>query len=650
MTSRFLTLLTSLLCASGVTVAFADDAKLTGKAFGSGAWDYATGAPSETVNTAADAFDGDLNTFFASEERSRTYAALDLGEPHIITRVGWSPRNDTFGPGRVVLGVFQGANSPDFMDALPLYIITETGVIGQTDYADVDCSRGFRYVRYVGPADARCNIAEIEFYGHPGEGDDSHLYQFTNIPTVAVNTVNAQEPYDKEHNIDCNVIILDNNTIDVEAIATTRERGNASRNFPKKPWRIKFDKKQKVLSSPAKAKKWCLINNYGDKTLMRNEVAFEVSRRMQMAFTPFIRSVDVVMNGEYKGTYQLCDQVELNEGRIEGVEMEKEDIEGDALTGAYHIEIDAYADQEESWFMSSRGVPVTIKSPDEDDITKEQRDYIEKAFNRMETAVIGGYTSGTRNYRNYMDTDSWQRHMLIEEIVANPDQLWSIHCVKQRGDDHIAVACVWDFDIALDNDIRFPESGKINNFLWTISTSAGTVRDIYRAAFEKDAQGAAEIKALWAKARTEYDITPEGLKAYIDEQEANLARSQKLNFMRWPILGDKVHNNWQALGSWEAEVDYIRTFIETRINTLDKVIGYDANSALTDVAAAKGTVSVSAEGSVITEGFAHDATYTVYTVAGAVAASGKCGTASAPLAPGFYVVSADGTNVKIAVK
>ena len=126
--------------------------------------DYKTNDPTTEVNTCADAFDGDLSTFFASYDRSYTWAGLDLGRPHVITRVGWSPRNDGQGEKRVLLGVFEGANSPDFMDALPLYIITEKGKIGQMSYADVDCSRGFRYVRYVGPSDARCNVAELELW------------------------------------------------------------------------------------------------------------------------------------------------------------------------------------------------------------------------------------------------------------------------------------------------------------------------------------------------------------------------------------------------------------------------------------------------------------------------------------------------------
>ena len=290
------------------------DELLTGHVIGTSvSVDYNTNGQSTTVNTCKDAFDGDLNTYFASYDRSYTWAGLDLGNAHVITRVGWSPRNDGQGEDRVILGVFEGANSPDFMDALPLYLITEKGKIGQMSYADVNCSKGFRYVRYIGPSNARCNIAELEFYGHEGAGDDSHLYQVTNLPTVSIHTKDGVIPYDKEHEIVSHfTIISDNGTKLLSEPGTTRERGNASRDFPKKPYRIKFDEKQRVLDAPAKAKKWTLINNYGDKTLMRNLLAFELSKRLGMPYTPYGAAVDVLLNGEYKGCYQLCDQIQVH--------------------------------------------------------------------------------------------------------------------------------------------------------------------------------------------------------------------------------------------------------------------------------------------------------------------------------------------------
>ena len=398
--------------------------KLTGTVIGTTeSVDYSTSQKSTTVNTREMAFDGNLNTCFASWERSYTWTGLDLGTPHVITRVGWSPRNDGKGEERVLLGVFEGANREDFMDALPLYIIKEKGTIGQMSYATVDCSRGFRYVRYVGPSDARCNIAELEFYGNEGEGDDSHLSQLTNLPTVSIHTQDGVIPYDKETDISSQIAIISKNgTSLLYEPGGVRERGNASRSFPKKPYRIKFDKKQKPLDAPAKAKKWTLINNYGDKTLMRNLLAFELSRKMGMPYTPFGTAVDVLLNGEYKGCYQLCDQVEVNPGRVEITEMAPEDNTGDALTGGYFIEVDAYAYDEVSWFNSNNGNPVTIKSPDEDAITTNQHEYIRQFFNKVEN-----------QWKTYLDLNTFLRHFLVGELSGNTDTYWSTYMYKDRG-------------------------------------------------------------------------------------------------------------------------------------------------------------------------------------------------------------------------
>jgi hypothetical protein len=109
-------------------------------------------------------------------DNNNVWIGLDLGSPHVITKVGWAPSVESQVLSRVVLGVFEGANRPDFMDALPLYMIEEKAMNNKMTYADVNCSRGFRYVRFVKPAGAYQNLAGLEFYGHRGEGNDSHFY------------------------------------------------------------------------------------------------------------------------------------------------------------------------------------------------------------------------------------------------------------------------------------------------------------------------------------------------------------------------------------------------------------------------------------------------------------------------------------------
>lgn len=547
--------------------AFADG-KLTGVVIGNKeSVDYQTNSMSTTVNTRDNAFDGDLNSYFASWERSYTWAGLDLGKPFVITRVGWSPRNDGQGEQRVVLGVFEGANREDFMDALPIYIITEKGKIGQMSYADVECSRGFRYVRYVGPSDARCNIAELEFYGNQGEGDNSRLYQLTNLPTVSIHTLNGEIPYDKEHQIVSQLTIISGDgTALLSEPGTTRERGNASRSFPKKPYRIKFDKKQHVLDAPAKAKKWTLINNYGDKTLMRNMLAFELSRRMGMTYTPYGTAVDVLLNGEYKGCYQLCDQVEINKNRINITEMTSKDNEGSALTGGYFVEIDAYAYEEKSWFNSNKGNPVTIKSPDEDSITTQQKNYIKGYFNKMEA-----------DWKSYLDLNSFLRHFLVGELSGNTDTYWSVYMYKDRDDDMMYTGPVWDFDLAFNNDQRtYPVNSKTDYIYRSGGSCAGNMRSFTDKIVVNDANAKKQLVEIWDEAR-QGGLTEENMVAYIDSLESVLQQSQKLNFIRWPMMNQLVHQNFKIWGSYEAEVENVRDFMKERIDWMDRKLNYTYN-------------------------------------------------------------------------
>jgi len=558
------TVILASLCLLQCSLMMADE-KLTGKPIGTEvSVDYSNGSASTTVNTVAMAFDGDLNTCFASYDRSYTWAGLDLGKPYVITRVGWSPRNDGLGEGRVVLGVFEGANSEDFMDALPLYIISERGTIGLISHADVTCSKGFRYVRYVGPADARCNIAELEFYGHEGEGDESHLAQLTNLPTVSIHTLNNEIPYDKEHQIVSQLtIISDNGTKLLSEPGTTRERGNASRGFPKKPYRIKFDKKQRVLDAPAKAKKWTLINNYGDKTLMRNLLAFELSKRLGMTYTPFGTAVDVLLNGEYKGCYQLCDQIDINKNRINITEMTPQDNSGAALTGGYFIEIDAYAGDEKSWFNSSRWTPVTIKSPDEDSITVEQAAYIEERFNMME-----------QNWKRYLDKESFLRHFLVGELSGNTDTYWSVYMHKDRNESLFYTGPVWDFDLAFNNDDRtYPVNAKTDYVYRSGGSCAGNMRSFVDNIVINDAESIRQMVEIWDEARQQ-GLNEENMVAFVDSMEQALDQSQKLNFLRWPILDQRVHQNPMALGTYRNEVDVVRQFIENRIAWMDNRLNY----------------------------------------------------------------------------
>lgn len=548
--------------------------KLTGDIIGTRySVDYTTSARSETVNTKANLFDGDLTTFFASYERSNTWAGLDLGTPHVITRIGYAPRPTQ--PSRVVTALIEGANKPDFSDALPIYIISEAAPENEMTYADVSCSRGFRYVRYVTPNDKRCNLAELEFYGTEGEGDDSRLYQLTNLPTIVINTDNAADIVSKEVELNSHVYIISNDGRELLSDSETavRGRGNASWDFPKKPYRLKFSEKRSPLGAPAKAKKWTLLSNYGDKTLMRNILAFELSRRLGLEYTPFCQPVDLILNGEYKGCYQLCDQIEVDENRVDITEMKKTDISGDNLKGGYLIEIDAYAYNEASMFASYYGTPVTIKSPDDEDITYEQSNYISNFYNALESAVFAHDLTDTENgYRKYLDVDSFLRHFIVGEFSGNTDTYWSVYMYKDRTSDQLYVGPVWDYDLAFENDIRTYPINSLDDYIYAIrgSVASDAVRKMVDRIVKNDPLAHTQLIDIWDDAR--HSGIDNTLLDYVNETAALLNESQKLNFLRWPILNQRVHQNFQALGSYEAEVETVRNYIEQRFETLDRII------------------------------------------------------------------------------
>lgn len=540
----------------------AEESLLSGSIIGSRySVDYNNGnAKSTTVNIKDNVFDGNFDTFFASYDRSRTWVGLDLGEKHVITKIGFSPRKTQ--EGRVELAVIEGANSADFSDALPIYMIKNSAASGKMHYGEVDCSRGFRYVRYVSPNDARCNLAELEFHGYKSEGDDSKLYQFTNLPTVVVNIADGEEVIEKTKNLISNTYIISEDGTRLLAASGTeiRGRGNASWDFPKKPYRLKFSEKQSPLGAPASAKKWTLISNYGDKTLMRNILAFEVSRRVGQSYTPFCHPVDLIINGEYRGCYQLCDQVEAAKGRV------------DAKDG-YLIEIDAYAYGEEVWFSSGHGTPVTIKHPDEDDITPQQRSFIEQYFNKMEAAVFAsGFTDPTNGYRKYLDLDSFLRNFIVGEFGGNTDTFWSVYMYKDAADGKLHTGPAWDYDLGFENDSRTHPINNLPDFIYATngSTASESVRQMVTRIVKNDPQAKARLIEIWENALDEGGLAD--LNAYLEETADLLEQSQELNFKRWKILNQYTHMNFQALGSYEAEVGTVREYIKGRLKKFDELI------------------------------------------------------------------------------
>lgn len=565
-----------------VQTVWAQSTQLHGQAMGASPYyDFSTSGTTSKSNGPECAFDGDENTYYAASRQSMGWVGLDLGAPHVITKIGVLPRKNA--SGTMMMGILEGANDPSFMDAIPLYMIQEEPTGGFMTYYNIQVSRGVRYVRFVGPAGKHSPVAELAFYGYEGAGDDSRFYQVTGLPTVSIHVKDDKVPQNKKQDFEARITLLyEQGTLVQEWPILVRVRGNFSASHENKPYRFKINdgnshrifKGSTNDESPAKAKKWTLINNFGDKTLIRNNVAFEVSRRVGMTFTPFCRNVDLLLNGEYRGTYQLTDWVGSDPNRINITEMMPTDTEGELLTGGYLFEMNGYASQDPVNFTSSHGNPVTVHSPEDGEIAPEQFNYITSYFNEMEDRLFGqNYTHPSLGYRTHLDLESFLKYFLANEFSGNTDMFWQVYMWKERMDPFIYTGPVWDNDLALDNDYNVYPGNEREEWTYKVRC-AGRWNSVMDRVLS-DPEAWQQLRDIWATLRDEGHFNAEEIGAYVDSLRQRVSASARLNHLRWPYLLQKVHCNPQVWGSWDAEVDVVRDYVKGRVLWMDKKLGYN---------------------------------------------------------------------------
>ena len=116
-------------------------------------------------------------------------------------------------------------------------------------------------------------------------------------------------------------------------------RGNTTWNQPKKPYRLQLASKTALLGMSASQKNWALLANYLDHAKVNTHLAYTLGARLSgLTWTPQYRVVEVVLNGDYLGLYQLCDLVRMESGRLD--EDPPDADTGSGLTGTYLLEAD----------------------------------------------------------------------------------------------------------------------------------------------------------------------------------------------------------------------------------------------------------------------------------------------------------------------
>lgn len=95
-----------------------------------------------------------------------------------------------------------------------------------------------------------------------------------------------------------------------------RGRGNSTFWYPKKPMRIKFESKLSIAGLK-KAKNYILLANFVDETLMKNAFAFRIGQLIGLPFTHHMIPVNVEVNGESWGQYNLTEKRGINGASVD---------------------------------------------------------------------------------------------------------------------------------------------------------------------------------------------------------------------------------------------------------------------------------------------------------------------------------------------
>ena len=336
-------------------------------------------------------------------------------------------------------------------------------------------------------------------------------------------------------------------------------RGNSTWDMPKKPYRIKLDKKASLLGMPEN-KNWVLLANYADKSLIRSELAFSLSRSIGRPFTVASRYIELYLNGSYLGSYQLTQQVKEGPGLVDIEEQPDGTTTLPNLSGGYLIEQDLFANGEPVYFYTTKKMPFVIKYPDEDKINQQQKDYIKNHFQKLEDALYAdNFTDPVNGYRKYFDVNTYVDYYIVNEVIGNPDAFRSTYLFKKRNDDKIYTGPIWDFDKAANNDNRLGD--QVNGLM----SNAAFEPKIWFKRLMMDQAFRQRIRSRWNELKPKI----QSLTSIIAPLEKKLAVSQVRNFTRWDILKKQSYLELVVSGSYEGEVRYLKTFLDNHIAWLD---------------------------------------------------------------------------------
>jgi len=381
-----------------------------------------------------------------------------------------------------------------------------------------------------------------------------------------------------------------------------RLRGNSTMKMPKKPFAIKFDEKQEVLGMP-KHKRWVLLANWIDRTMIRNAVAFDLAHQTEnawrdqsleqgMLWNPHGQNVELVIEGRHVGNYYLCEQIKIDGDRLainDCYDDVKKDsgvtIADDISNVGFLLEFDNAYDEDYKFTTSPRELPCMFKDNPGTHIST-----IKTKINTIDMNLSNGnYSAAYEQFDIYSIIDQW---LVLESTMNNEWRYPKSVYMYINGNGKLSAGPVWDFDYQTFPNfngintiynyyISKGESGvatpsfNINTLMYSLNSSNGQKYMWYPLLFN-DSTFKTALKSRWTKMKP-YLLKSVSTIATLGQQNRI---SAIYNDQMWPYeAGERqTYDTWFVDFSGDERMTYdeailnLQTVLTNRINAMDAAI------------------------------------------------------------------------------
>lgn len=351
-----------------------------------------------------------------------------------------------------------------------------------------------------------------------------------------------------------------------------RGRGHGTWSADKKPYKFKLKEKADLLNMGGN-RHWVLLANRYDPTLIRNLLVYDIAGRMGLPYTPECRPVDLVVNGEYWGSYLLSEDVRIGKNRIAIDELSAEDTAEPTVSGGYLLALNPDENEPHAnVFLTDHMVSMLCADPEfseAEESRTQQRDYIVSYVQRLEDAIYAEDFKDETGmyYGELMDLQSAADYWWIQEFSQNFDAFTtsSTYMFKER-DGKLFWGPVWDFDLSFDEGYGTEEGLLYAKMPW-IDRLRGNEPE-----FQKILRERWEVLNAILIQVTE----PGGI---LDQYRDTIEKSWRDDAARWPLITDEgetiSYDFTDVMAYLRERIDRRRTWINEHIDEELTSVFYD---------------------------------------------------------------------------